>query len=677
MPAALGSKEIPEGAPNGLADLAFLFTGDLSSLTRDTATDLVKRYGGRVVSAPSKKTSWVVLGDNPGPSKMEKVKALGLPTLDEDGFLDLIRKSNPSGKTADMIGVNESSKPVVMPKSPPKPVKASKPAKPVHSNDLADLWTVKYAPQSSADLIGNPGIYEKLRSWLSGWNPESKEERAALLSGPPGIGKTTMAHLVCKELGYDVIEMNASDTRSKKTLHETVREIIDSTSLTSMFTGAHKATKKHVLIMDEVDGMSAGDRGGMAELILLIRKTRIPIICACNDRASPKVRSLANYCLDLRLRRPDARQIVPRLRAIAEREGLTIAPNAIEELVTSTHSDIRQLLTLLSTFKLTHSGLSYDASKALTIGSAKDLEQGPFDATGNLLGGTWSRLSLGQKIDQYFIDGSLVPLMIHENYLKCRASTPREIVGQPGVKQTYMDLAAAAADSLSLSDHVESMIRGSNQEWSLAPFHGVMSSVRPAYFVHGQMGGRIDFASWLGQNSRTNKNQRLLAEVTRHAYLHALAGKMELRLDYLQTFASAIVGPMAQQGVDGIDSTIRFMDDYLLSRDDVDSILDLVLNPSCNTAAFTKIPTAVRSAFTRKYNQGVHRLPYSLAGASAPVKRISTDVPGGEGEEDEDALLTITPDDPEAEEDAFDITKDKNVKVKPAKQAPASKKAKK
>lgn len=55
--------------------------------------------------------------------------------------------------------------------------------------------------------------------------------------------------------------------------------------------------------MDEVDGMSAGDRGGMAELIQLIKKTKIPIICICNDRSSPKVRSLANYCLDLRFRR--------------------------------------------------------------------------------------------------------------------------------------------------------------------------------------------------------------------------------------------------------------------------------------------------------------------------------------------------------------------------------------
>lgn len=64
-----------------------------------------------------------------------------------------------------------------------------------------------------------------------------------------------------------------------------------------------KSAEKAVVIMDEVDGMSSGDRGGIAELILLIKKSKVPIICICNDRANPKVRNLANYCLDLRYRR--------------------------------------------------------------------------------------------------------------------------------------------------------------------------------------------------------------------------------------------------------------------------------------------------------------------------------------------------------------------------------------
>jgi replication factor C subunit 1 len=60
-----------------------------------------------------------------------------------------------------------------------------------------------------------------------------------------------------------------------------------------------------VIIMDEVDGMSAGDRGGSQELLQIIKKSRVPIICICNDRASPKIKTLANYCLDLKFRRYD------------------------------------------------------------------------------------------------------------------------------------------------------------------------------------------------------------------------------------------------------------------------------------------------------------------------------------------------------------------------------------
>lgn len=69
-------------------------------------------------------------------------------------------------------------------------------------------------------------------------------------------------------------------------------------------------TKKHVLLMDEVDGMAGNeDRGGVQELIQLVKSARVPIICMCNDRNHPKIRSLANYCFDLRFSKPRAEQI--------------------------------------------------------------------------------------------------------------------------------------------------------------------------------------------------------------------------------------------------------------------------------------------------------------------------------------------------------------------------------
>jgi replication factor C subunit 1 len=69
--------------------------------------------------------------------------------------------------------------------------------------------------------------------------------------------------------------------------------------------------------MDEVDGMAGNeDRGGVAELIQLLKGSRIPVVCMCNDRNHPKIRSLANHCFDLRFHRPKVEQIRVRFPSI-------------------------------------------------------------------------------------------------------------------------------------------------------------------------------------------------------------------------------------------------------------------------------------------------------------------------------------------------------------------------
>lgn len=71
-----------------------------------------------------------------------------------------------------------------------------------------------------------------------------------------------------------------------------------------------KPSLKHVLLMDEVDGMAGNeDRGGLQELINLIKSTDIPIVCICNDRNNPKMRTLSNYTFDLRFPKPRLEQI--------------------------------------------------------------------------------------------------------------------------------------------------------------------------------------------------------------------------------------------------------------------------------------------------------------------------------------------------------------------------------
>lgn len=119
----------------------------------------------------------------------------------------------------------------------------------------------------------------RLIKWLENWyknndgkkkhakpNPWAKNDdgaafKAALLSGPPGVGKTTTATLVCQHLGYDTVEFNASDTRSKKLLQSEVAGLIANKTLHGYIGGRNKTlTEKKVLLMDEVDGM-AGNEG--------------------------------------------------------------------------------------------------------------------------------------------------------------------------------------------------------------------------------------------------------------------------------------------------------------------------------------------------------------------------------------------------------------------------------
>jgi replication factor C subunit 1 len=66
----------------------------------------------------------------------------------------------------------------------------------------------------------------------------------------------------------------------------------------SIFGGLN--SKKSVIIMDEVDGVGAGDRGGVNALMQVIKLTKTPIICICNDRMNNKLISLVNHCFDLK-----------------------------------------------------------------------------------------------------------------------------------------------------------------------------------------------------------------------------------------------------------------------------------------------------------------------------------------------------------------------------------------
>lgn len=654
--------EIPEAQPNCLAGLTIVFTGVLPTLDRDALENLAKKYGAKVTKSISGKTSLVVIGDDAGPSKVAKIQKLAIKAISEAGFIELLTRMPAEGgdgaAAAKARAKREEDERAVAAAAAAEAAEAaaaeqrdaarraalraaalpsSQPAIPPREiTDAERLWTVKYAPRDLSQLCGNKGQIAKLRSWLSNWFANAKHDfknpgkdgsgiyRACLISGPPGIGKTLAAHLIARSLGFDVLEKNASDVRSKLLLNATIRLVLNNTSVVGFF--KHRGdtqARKFCLIMDEVDGMLSGDHGGAGALLQFCRVTQMPIILICNDKSLPKMRTFDRITLDLAFRRPLEAEVKARLMTIALREGVKLDPTVIGQLVAATNNDIRQMINLMATISRTQRTIGHPEARDVAALWRKETILKPFDIVGKLLNAqiynAAAKHLLNDKINLYFNDIDLTPLMVQENYLYTRPA-------QAQTAPHHLAAVAAAADAILQLDHVNSLIRSSEQQWSLLPFHAVMLLVLPALLVAGTVTARINFAGWLGQNLRAMKYERLLQELQYHTRLRTGSDKRLLRLDYVPLLAARVTAPLAADDVDGV---IAVMDHYYLTREDWDLLVELGVGPASADAVLKRIATKTKTAFTRKYNARLHPTAIYKTGNSvtgrAPKQKVDYD----------------------------------------------------
>lgn len=544
-----GSADIPVGAENCLAGLTFVFTGVLSSIGREEGQSLVKQYGGKVTGAPSKKTSYVVIGSDAGPKKLETIQKLGITTINEEGLFALIKRLPANGgdgkageayaekqakeeakirQQAEEMEEREKKRQKEAAKAAEKAALARPGGAPVSAKPKPKvddrLWVDKYAPDSMSSVCGNKSTVEGLQAWLRAWPNNLKSGfkkagasgrgifRAALLHGPPGIGKTTAAHLVAKLEGYDIVESNASETRNKKLLETGLKGVLDTTSLLGYFSGDGKkvdaSKKKLVLIMDEVDGMSAGDRGGVGAMAAVAKKTNIPIIMICNERRLPKMKPFDGCTAEFAFRRPTTDMIRGRIATICFREGIKLPAQILNALIEGGNGDIRQIINMISTVKLDKKDLDFNDSKAMSKAWEKHVILKPWDIVSKILRpqmfSASSTATLNEKTELYFNDHEFSYLMLQENYLKTQPSLASSYNGRER-NMKLLELCDNAASSISDGDLVDRMIHGSQQQWGLMPTHAIFSFVRPASYMHGNFNVQVGFASWLGQNSKQSK----------------------------------------------------------------------------------------------------------------------------------------------------------------------------
>lgn len=655
-PRLLGTRDIPEGAPGCLKGVTLVVTGVLECIERDDAKELLERCGAKVTQSVSRNTTYVVAGRDSGPAKIRKAEECKVEIIDENALYELIEsRSGGAGKRkAEKAEVKEEPEEASTPKkkrkvdsedssedhqekrvpkvsehaiSPNKKSGATAAGETPSTSSgqktrtPSEMWVDKYKPQTTKQIIGQQGDKSncgKLLLWLRNWHKsragpkkpipkwgggggDGSAFKAALLSGSPGIGKTTTATLAAREAGYSILEMNASDTRSKKSLVEHVAETLGNLTLTGS-----GMTSKHVLIMDEVDGMAGNeDRGGVQELIALIKSTRIPIICICNDRSHPKMRSLLNYCFDLRFQRPQVKQIQAALMSIACKEGLSISPAIVQEIVMASNQDVRQALHNLSLWSSRAKSMSVAQVKADAGKGTKDIKMGPFDVVRKILSSTegGQSMTLNEKAALFFHDYNMVPLFVQDNYLHIQ---PLEAKGDP---KKHLRLVSDAADSISYGDVVERQIR-QHGNWSLLPMQAFFASVIPGELVRGHMREMVSFPAWFGKNSSTTKRHRLLRELKHHTYTRVSADRTQLSMDYVGPLLDSLTKPLIDKGADGVPSAVRRMHHYYLQRADLDNLCDLALWPGMGDP-MGRIDSKVKAALTRSLNKEAFMMPYA------------------------------------------------------------------
>ena len=198
------------------------------------------------------------------------------------------------------------------------------------------MWSEKYRPASLGAMAGSSEERERLSLWLKRWKRGTK---SALLVGPPGTGKTTTVHLAAKELGLQLVELNASDARTKDKLSKAIGELMASASLSG---------SRSLIFLDEVDGLSGrSDYGAIEYIKEAVKKSESPIVMAANDPESDEVRKLAGVTTRFDFRKLDGEAVEGRLAEIAESEGVELGEGELARISQAADGDVRVAINLL------------------------------------------------------------------------------------------------------------------------------------------------------------------------------------------------------------------------------------------------------------------------------------------------------------------------------------------
>lgn len=265
------------------------------------------------------------------------------------------------------------------------------------------LWLQKYRPKTISEIVGNNNAINQFIDWVSK-RLKGNVKKAALLYGPPGVGKSLTVQVYAEQSGFDLIELNASDVRAR----EQIMKIAGTaTSQSTLFGGI-----KRLIFLDEIDGVNpTEDKGCISAITDIIYKSNCPVVLAANDPWDPKLRPVRDLCTLIKYNKIRSPTIIKYLKEICRKEGIVAEDRALTFIAERADGDLRSAITDL---QILTEGKRYLRFEDVMWLSVRNRQYGVFDVLKELF---WSKTVLQARlvIEKSLIDYETLKLWIHEN----------------------------------------------------------------------------------------------------------------------------------------------------------------------------------------------------------------------------------------------------------------------